>query len=1523
VDAVAPSSLKLSPATLDFFLEGPPGAKAKATVYYQVSAPEGSPPAPGLPAVTENLEGVSQQTWSLQTNQAHVLLWRFELAEGIDSGSPQLVRVWVQIGKKSLTEEAIAAIDPWEVGNAPPAIEVGIEVPAEETGGFVSLPLLLSDSSSDEAFVIAEFRRDQDPWQLARPAGAVVTPAYGLSNIPTVPAPTEQVFVWDSSHDLAGDEASVSLRFTPIDIHEGQATAGTSRETTSFQVDNNAPPAVQLLADAFFIDADVRHGVRVPYRVTDAEGDPVRVLLQWRRPGSEDTYAELDLDAEELAAVLDDPTARRALRIGTELPQIAEGRVAPSSAVLDPLTELALPELPVSGQVVLGTGLGGRELEILRPWTAPRSASGSWPAAPTFDAPVGAVISDDGATALVLEGPGATWTLRRLDLVTGAPLGAVIASGEGHPDALSQQPDGAAVILATSDAVSWSLHRVELSTGAVTIVGSSADGAVPQTPVKGLLALGSAATLLSSDDALVRVDHAIDALGLPARAVALRSGLHGLHGLALDPLTTDRLILAQTHDSVAELGFGGLSALDLSTGALSPIVVASTGGVPGLPRPTSIAFERPGRLLAVVDESPFDGVRALRGIDLGATLEGQVFELADNLPDETSSVDTGPDALRLLAVPGPGAGDLLLGGGLLCRRSFVPEPADAGGPLPFDPATLVGTVSEPFPVEPPAGAPWRITRTAMEPRIEAFGSEGTLIWDVHDVPGGGDVVLRLIPFDTDLGAPSDLLLSKSVAGDVYSEHSPVEFGPAMQILDVEVADLDGDGLLDLAFAGSAPSRSMGVLFQETPGAFLLDAASPVRGPDAAFLAVADVDGDGLVDLAGVVDTPALVVHRQALPRTFEFSPWVTLDDPEHVSVPVGLCAADMDGDGRPDLVTADFLKNRATVYQQDPGVGGFPPTPTFVLGDDVDTSRPTAVCTADVDADGQLDVLVSATNSNAVALFRQLPGGGFAATPDELLSGPVAPAELMAADVDRDGLTDVVAAVDSFDSLGVWFQRPGEGFADLGPDLVLPGEVFHDGLTSLEIVDVDGDGLLDLLTSKGSSGAFGVEPERVQVRHQASGGGFPDAPGLALTPAGIHPSPSAVRAADLDGDGRQDLVWAGTLGADDDVGIAFADALFTPGVQAHVALGVASPVRDLKAADIDADGLLDLVVVMRDADLVGVWLQSFLSSYATTPSLVLGGNQAIAGPTAVAPADLDGDGRCDLAVANLGDQDLAVFLQTPSGGYLPEPGQRLGGPGETTLPQDLVAADVDHDGDLDLVSANAGAAQGLTIFRQLAPGIFETSASTTLSDPSLATPQRLAAADVDRDGRLDLLCTNLAGCVTSVFLQDGGDFGDGSADLLLGGEGVTDRPFGLAVADVDGDRLLDVLVTSLDRDDVSIFLGRAEGALFGADPVTPDLRVGDATTTNAARDVVVVDVDHDGQRDLVTTFFKDGFEGAPTISIFRQISPRLFASSPVLQVGTPNFPVRILATDLDGDGDVDLVAGDVTSALTVVHFGGR
>jgi hypothetical protein len=300
---------------------------------------------------------------------------------------------------------------------------------------------------------------------------------------------------------------------------------------------------------------------------------------------------------------------------------------------------------------------------------------------------------------------------------------------------------------------------------------------------------------------------------------------------------------------------------------------------------------------------------------------------------------------------------------------------------------------------------------------------------------------------------------------------------------------------------------------------------------------------------------------------------------------------------------------------------------------------------------------------------------------------------------------------------------------------------------------------------------------------------------LVLSEPGTTVGVLSVAPADLDGDGDQDLaslVRTGRL-------VVFFQS--SSGSFADPPLVLENPGRgfSVSVADMDGDGDLDLVSAIFD----GLTIHHQLSpgSFAGSP-LVLGDSETTDVPQSVATADLDADGDVDLVSANIDGNDLTVFLKTSPSSFS---SFSLGGPGITVSPASITAEDLDGDGDLDLASANYNG-NNLTAFFQLAPGSFA-STPLTLGGPTTTNrPISVTAADFDGDGDQDLLSANDSGDNLTVFFQLApGAFA--STPLTLGGSATTNAPSSVAVADIDGDGDQDLLSANANGNNLTVFFG--------------------------------------------------------------------------------------------------------------------
>jgi len=135
----------------------------------------------------------------------------------------------------------------------------------------------------------------------------------------------------------------------------------------------------------------------------------------------------------------------------------------------------------------------------------------------------------------------------------------------------------------------------------------------------------------------------------------------------------------------------------------------------------------------------------------------------------------------------------------------------------------------------------------------------------------------------------------------------------------------------------------------------------------------------------------------------------------------------------------------------------------------------------------------------------------------------------------------------------------------------------------------------------------------------------------------------------------------------------------------------------------------------------------------------------------------------------------------------------------------VAAADLDGDGDLELLAANSSSDR-VTVFFQDAPGSFRSPALALDPTPGNDQPVSVAAADLDGDGDLELLAANQDSDRVTVFFQDApGSFR--SPALALDPTPDFDGPSSVAAADLDGDGDLELLAAYFESDGVTVFWG--------------------------------------------------------------------------------------------------------------------
>lgn len=338
-------------------------------------------------------------------------------------------------------------------------------------------------------------------------------------------------------------------------------------------------------------------------------------------------------------------------------------------------------------------------------------------------------------------------------------------------------------------------------------------------------------------------------------------------------------------------------------------------------------------------------------------------------------------------------------------------------------------------------------------------------------------------------------------------------------------------------------------------------------------------------------------------------------------------------------------------------------------------------------------------------------------------------------------------------------------------------------VNGIAVADIDANGIPDILGLV-SIDVDGMPAQGyVSTRLQGPAGAF-----AMPTRFGVGAGPANLVLADVNGDGRPDLVVANAW--DRTVSVRLADAT-RPGYFLAATV-LSTPGRtplDVAVGDLNGDGRMDVVVAASGAPSVMVFTQTSTGTFNAPVSYAVGGD-----PQAVTVADLDGNGRADIAVATTANT-VSVLLQTGAGVFASAVDYATG-----VQPIAIKAADLNGDGKLDLLTANYGAAispgtQGLSVLLQGAVGTFAAPVHYTTDYRATA----VAVGDLNADGRPDVVvtCEGLPGYpgAVSVLLQSGTTAGTLLAAVNYTG---TYGPMGVALADMNGDGRPDLVLADGD-----------------------------------------------------------------------------------------------------------------------------
>jgi hypothetical protein len=703
------------------------------------------------------------------------------------------------------------------------------------------------------------------------------------------------------------------------------------------------------------------------------------------------------------------------------------------------------------------------------------------------------------------------------------------------------------------------------------------------------------------------------------------------------------------------------------------------------------------------------------------------------------------------------------------------------------------------------------------------------------------------------------------------------------------ADINGDGTADIvatgvgplkpaAQASSAPNGASAVVWFEnklrtTNGFERHIISSDLNYPVAIY--PADLDHDGDVDvLAAARDGNSITWFENNGATPPGFTAHLIATD---TIAAVAVHAADIDGDGDIDVVSASEDDNKIAWYAND---GARPPTFTEHIirqfaPPDPKKDYAKTVFAADVDRDHDMDIVYGSEDDNQVGWLENL--GGATAFTDQLLVNDTDHTKVVySTDVDNDGDMDVLAASSS-DNRVTWLENIGGNPPKFNSQNITLNAV---GAHSVYAADLDSDGDPDILSASRDDNRVTWYPN--QTIHRSAF--YLEQKQSVLDRIS---EPRSVYAVDLDGDGDMDLL------ATSDTAVTWyeSNGASPPTFTRHTIANNLSGGRWVYSADLDGDGDPDVLAAAKDNNLI-VWYENRGGTPLNFASHTV--TQQAIGARAVLAADLDRDGDMDLYSAS--DTDNVIAWYENMGG-IPRNFVRHVVSSHAIYARSVYAADLDNDGDLDLMSASQ---LDDTVRWYENNGVKPASFTEHVVATTIDGVQHIHADDLDHDGDMDLITASEFDNTIRWFENVGGTPPSFVPHVITANAPAVHAVYS-GDADQDGD--VDIFAAIEKSNTIAWYENN------GATPVsfTEHVIVNNALT---AHGIYAADMDKDGDLDVLSASRGDG-----KIAWYENLGGQ-YAMSTGTRPQSGNVALQVSVTHRGRAGDANLELATLELALT-------